>query len=212
VIPDFADLKSLAVLPSIVAGSLGKRGNIMNHGHSVLAQLLGFGPFSQFEHLVDRFSSNYGSKHFPVWNHFLCVAYSQLTRREGLCDLVACPNLQRAILYHIGIRGRRSRSTLADANERHDWRLFEALGPRLIAVAVELHQGGDIGLGFKEPLYALDSTIIDLCLTLFPWAKFRSTEAAVKAHTIIDLRGATPVFVQITTGKVHDVKVLDLIH
>ena len=125
---------------------------------------------------------------------------------------MACLNSQRSKLYHIGIRGKISRSTLADANERRDWRLFEALGHRLIATAVELYHGQDSGLGLKEPLYALDSTTIDLCLTLFPWADFRSTKAAVKAHTIIDLRGAIPVFVHITTGKVHDVNILDLIH
>ena len=168
----------------------------MNHGQSVFAQLLGFVPFSHFEHLVDRFASNHGSRHFSAWNHFLCIAYSQLTRREGLRDLVACLNSQRAKLYHIGIRGKISRSTLADTNERRDWRVFEALGHRLIAIAVELHQSEDIGLGLKEPLYALDSTTIDLCLTLFPWADFRSTKAAVKAHTIVDLRGSIPVFVQ----------------
>jgi hypothetical protein len=138
--------------------------------------------------------------------------YAQLTRREGLRDLVACLNSQRSKLYHLGIRGKISRSTLADANERRDWRVFEALGQRLIATAVELYHDQDSGLGLKEPLYALDSTTIDLCLTLFPWADFRSTKAAVKAHTIIDLRGAIPVFVHITTGKVHDVNLLDLIH
>jgi len=133
---------------------------------------------------------------------------------QYLCrrDLLACLNSQRTKLYHTGIRGKISRSTLADANKRRDWRLFKALGHRLIATAVEVHQGEDIGLGLKEPLYALDSTTIDLYLTLFPWADFRSTKAAVKAHTIVDLRGAIPVFVHITTGKVHDVNVLDLIH
>jgi hypothetical protein len=139
------------------------------------------------------------------------MMYSQLTRREGLRDLVACLNSQRAKLYHVGIRSRISRSTLAEANERRDWRLFEALGHRLIAAALELYRDEDTGLGLKEPLYAMDSTTIDLCLSLFPWADFRSTKAAVKAHTIIDLRGAIPVVVHLTTGKVHDVKILDLI-
>jgi len=125
--------------------------------------------------------------------------------------LVACLNSQRAKLYHVGIRSRVARATLADANERRDWRLFEALGQRLIAVALELYRDEDIGLGLKEPLYAMDSTVIDLCLTLFPWADFRSTKAAVKAHTIIDLRGAIPVFLTITTGKVHDVNLLDAV-
>jgi DDE family transposase/uncharacterized protein DUF4372 len=184
----------------------------MNHNRSVFAQLLDFVPFSHFEHLVDRFASNHGVRHFSAWSHLLCMMYSQLTRREGLRDLAACLNSQRSKLYHIGIRGKISRSTLADANERRDWRLFEALGHRLIAIAVELYHGEDIGLGLKEPLYAMDSTTIDLCLALFPWADFRSTKAAVKAHTIIDLRGAIPVFVHITSGKVHDVNVLDLIH
>lgn len=183
----------------------------MNRGQTVFAQLLAFVPFGHFEHLVDRFGSNHGIRHFSAWNHFLCIAYSQITRREGLRDLVACLNSHSSKLYHIGIRGKISRSTLADANERRDWRLFEALGHRLIAIAVELHQGEDIGLGLNEPLYALDSTTIDLCLSLFPWADFRSTKAAVKAHTIIDLRGSIPIFVHITTGKVHDVNVLDLI-
>jgi len=183
----------------------------MNRGRSVFAQLLDFVPYGHFEHLVDRYASNHGVRHFSAWSHFLCMMYSQLTRREGLRDLVACLNSQRAKLYHLGIRGRISRSTLADANERRDWQLFQDLGHRLIAIAVELYQGEDGGLGLKEPLYALDSTTIDLCLTLFPWADFRSTKAAVKAHTIIDLRGAIPVFVHITTGKVHDVKILDRI-
>ena len=120
-------------------------------------------------------------------------------------------NSQRAKLYHVGIRSRVSRATLADANERRDWRLFEALGQRLIAIALELYQDEDIGLGLKEPLYAMDSTTIDLCLTLFPWADFRATKAAVKAHTIIDLRGAIPVFLTITTGKVHDVNLFDAV-
>jgi hypothetical protein len=184
----------------------------MNRGRLVFAQLLDFVPYSHFEHLVDRYAANHGIRHFSAWSQLLCMIYSQLTRREGLRDLVACLNSQRSKLYHIGIRGKISRSTLADANERRDWRLFEALGHRLIAVAVELYHGEDSGLGLKEPLYAMDSTTIDLCLSLFPWADFRSTKAAVKAHTIIDLRGAIPVFVHITSGKVHDVNILDLIH
>lgn len=193
------------------AGFSGKQGDTMNRGRTVFAQLLDFVPYSHFEHLVDRFSSNHGIRHFSAWSHFLCMMYAQLTRREGLRDLVACLNTQRAKLYHVGIRSKISRSTLADANERRDWRLFEALGHRLIAIAVELYRDEDIGLGLKEPLYAMDSTTIDLCLSLFPWADFRSTKAAVKAHTIVDLRGAIPVFVHITNGKVHDVNMLDAI-
>ena len=183
----------------------------MNHGRTVFAQLLDFVPFKHFEYLVEKFLANYAVRSFSAWSHFLCLAYAQLTRRSGLRDLVACLNSQRAKLYHVGIRSRVSRATLADANERRDWRLFEALGQRLIAIALELYQDEDIGLGLKEPLYAMDSTTIDLCLTLFPWADFRATKAAVKAHTIIDLRGAIPVFLTITTGKVHDVNLLDAV-
>ena len=183
----------------------------MNRGKTVFAQLLDFVPFNHFEYLTERFAANHGIKHFSAWSQFICMAYAQLTRRDGLRDLVACLNSQKSKLYHIGIRSKVSRSTLADANERHDWRLFEALGHRLISIALELYRDEDIGLGLKEPLYAMDSTTIDLCLTLFPWAEFRSTKAAVKAHTIIDLRGSIPVFLSITTGKVHDVNLLDVI-
>lgn len=183
----------------------------MNRGRTVFAQLLQFIPFGHFEHLVDRFAANRGVSEFTAWSHLLCMTYAQLTRREGLRDLVACLNSQRSKLYHIGIRARVSKSTLADANERRDWRLFEALGQRLISIALELYRDEDIGLGLKTPLYAMDSTTIDLCLSLFPWADFRSTKAAVKAHTIIDLRGAIPVFISITTGKVHDINLLDAV-
>ena len=181
----------------------------MNRGRTVFAQLLEFVPFSHFEHLVDVYQANKGVSTFPAWNHFICLAYAQLTRRSGLRDLIACLNAQRSRLYHIGIRGAVSRSTLADAAERRDYRLFEALGQRLIVIALALYKDEDIGLGLKGPVYAMDSTTIDLCLSLFPWADFRQTKAAVKAHVIIDLRGAIPVFLAITTGKAHDVRLLD---
>ena len=181
----------------------------MNRGRTVFAQLLEFVPFCHFEHLVDVYQANKGVSTFPAWSHFICLAYAQLTRRSGLRDLVACLNAQRLRLYHVGIRGTVSRSTLADAAERRDYRLFEALGQRLIVMALALYGDEDIGLGLKGPVYAMDSTTIDLCLSLFPWADFRQTKAAVKAHVIIDLRGAIPVFLTITTGKVHDVRLLD---
>ncbi|CAG0993435.1 hypothetical protein BURK2_02524 [Burkholderiales bacterium] len=181
----------------------------MNRGRTVFAQLLEIVPFSHFEHLVDVYQANKGVSTFPAWSHFICLAYAQLTRRAGLRDLVACLNAQRAKLYHIGIRGAVSRSTLADAAERRDFRLFEALGQRLIVIALALYENEDIGLGLKGPVYAMDSTTIDLCLSLFPWADFRRTKAAVKAHVIIDLRGVIPIFLTITTGKVHDVRLLD---
>ena len=181
----------------------------MNSGRTVFAQLLDFVPFGHFEHLVDKYQANRWTRDFTAWSHFICMAYAQFTRREGLRDLIACLNSQSAKLYHVGLRNRVTRSTLADANERRNCELFESLGQRLIEMATNLHKDQDIGLGLKEPLYAMDSTTIDLCLKLFPWADFRSTKAAVKAHTVIDLRGAIPVMITITTGKVHDVKALD---
>lgn len=184
----------------------------MNHGRTVFAQLLEFVPFSHFEHLVDVYQANKGVTTFSAWGHFVCLAYAQLTRRSGLRDLEACLNAQRSKLYHIGIRSTVSRSTLADAAERRDYRLFEALGQRLIVLALALYGDEDIGLGLKGPVFAMDSTTIDLCLSLFPWAHFRQTKAAVKAHVVMDLRGAIPVFISITTGKVHDVRLLDEIN
>jgi hypothetical protein len=181
----------------------------MNRGRTVLVQLLEFVPFSHFEYLVDVYQANKGVREFTAWNHFICLAYAQLTRRSGLRDLVACLNAQHAKLYPIGIRGSVSRSTLADAAERRDYRLFEALGQRLITTALALYGDEDIGLGLKGPVYAMDATTIDLCLSLFPWAHFRRTKAAVKAHVMIDLRGAIPVFLALTTGKVHDVRLLN---
>ena len=181
----------------------------MNSGRTVFAQMLGFVPFAHFEHLVDKYQSNRWTRDFTAWSHFICMAYAQLTRREGLRDLIACLNSQKSKLYHVGLRHRITRSTLADANERRSSELFESLAQRLIELAIALHKDHDIGLVLKEPLYAMDSTTIDLCLKLFPWADFRTTKAAVKAHTVIDLRGAIPVMLTITTGKVHDVKALD---
>lgn len=176
---------------------------------SVFAQLLSFVPLKHFEYLVRKYSANHGTHSFTAWPHFVAMSYAQLTRRDGLRDLVACLNSQHSKLYALGLRQKLSRSTLADAAERRDWRLFEALGQRLITQALALHSNDSLALGLKEPLYAMDSTVIDLCLSLFAWADFKSTKAAVKAHTIIDLRGAIPVFLCITTGKTGDSTVLD---
>lgn len=181
----------------------------MNTGRTVFAQLLAVVPFKHFEYLVNKHESNRWTRDFTAWSHFICMAYAQLTRREGLRDLIACLNSQSSKLYHVGLRQRVSRSTLADANERRDSALFEALGHRLTEMALVLYQDHDIGLGLQEPLYAMDSTTIDLCLSLFPWADFRSTKAGIKAHTVIDLRGTIPVMLTITTGKVSDVGLLD---
>jgi hypothetical protein len=170
----------------------------MYKGRTVFAQLLEVVPF---KHLVNIHQANRWTRDFTAWSHFICMAYAQFTRREGLRDLIVCLNSQSTKLYHCGLRQRVSRSTLADANERRDSHLFEALGKRLIEIALDLYKDHDIGLGLSEPLYAMDSTTIDLCLKLFPWADFRSTKAGVKAHTVIDLRGAIPVMLSITTGK-----------
>lgn len=176
---------------------------------SVFAQLLKFLPFDHFEHLVDAFSANRGIKTLPAWAHLVCMSYAQLTRREGLRDLVACLNSHHHQLYHLGIRHRLTRSTLADAAHRRDWRLFEALGQRLIATALSLYKQEAIPLGLTEPLYALDSTTITLCMSLFTWAHFRSTKSGVKAHTLLDLRATIPVFVCITNADVADSPQLD---
>jgi hypothetical protein len=181
----------------------------MHTGRTVFAQLLAVVPFKHFEYLVNKHQSNYWTRGFTAWSHFICMAYAQLTRREGLRDLIACLNSHSSKLYHVGLRQRVSRSTLADANERRDAVLFEGLGKRLTEMALDVYRDHDIGLGLKEPLYAMDSTTIDLCLSLFPWADFRSTKAGIKAHTVIDLRGSIPVMLTITTGKVSDVGLLD---
>ena len=184
----------------------------MNAGKTVFAQFLGFVPFHHFEHLVDKFGSNRWVHSFSAWSHFICMAYAQLTRRRGLRDLVACLNSQHTKLYHTGLRQRVSRSTLAEANELRDARLFEALGQRLISQALDLYRTDAMPLGLHEPLYAMDATVIDLCLNLFAWADARSTKAGIKAHVALDLRGAIPVLLTLTTAKVADSSQLDALH
>lgn len=184
----------------------------MNAGKTVFAQFLGFVPFHHFEHLVDKFGSNRWMHSFSAWSHFICMAYAQLTRRRGLRDLVACLNSQHTKLYHAGLRQRVSRSTLAEANELRDARLFEALGQRLIIQALDLYRTEPMPLGLHEPLYAMDATVIDLCLNLFAWADARSTKAGIKAHVALDLRGAIPVLLTLTTAKVADSSQLDALH
>jgi hypothetical protein len=181
----------------------------MNTGRTVFAQLLGIVPFSHFEHLVDKYHAYRWTRDFTAWSYFICMAYAQLTCTEDLRDLNACLNSQSSTLYHMGLRKRVSRSTLADANKRRESDLFEALGQRLIKMALASYQNHDIGLGLTDPLYAMDSTTIDLCLKLFPWTDFRSTKTGIKAHAVIDLRGSIPVMLTITTGKVSDVGLLD---
>jgi hypothetical protein len=184
----------------------------VNTASSVFGQLLAIVPYSHFEHLVDKHRSNHWVRTFTAWSQFICLSYAQLTRRDGLRDLVACLNSHHRKLYHAGLSKPVARTTLARANENRSFVLFEGLATRLIKLAVDEYREQALPLGLSESLYALDSTTIDLCLTLFPWADFRQTKAAIKAHTVIDLRGAIPVMVSITTGKVHDVHALDTLH
>ncbi len=181
----------------------------MNSGKSVFRQLLQFLPRHDFALCVRRYRGDHWVRTFTAFDQFLCLAYAQLTGRESLRDIETCLNSHREKLYHVGFRGAVSRTTLADASERRDYRIFQDFGHVLIGIAQGFYRDEPLAIELKQPLYAFDSTTIDLCLSLFPWAKFRKTKAAVKMHTLIDLRGSIPTFVAVTTGKVHDVKMLD---
>ncbi len=181
----------------------------MNSGKTVFKQLLQFLPRYEFNLCVSRYRGEHWVKKFSTYDQLLCLAYAQMAGRESLRDIETCLNSHQEKLYHIGFRGDVSRATLADANERRDWRIFQDFGHVLIRMAQQLYQSESIAVELAQPLYAFDSTTIDLCLSLFPWAEFRKTKAAVKMHTLIDLRGPIPTWVAITTGKVHDVRMLD---
>src|ERR1700720_4192905 len=181
----------------------------MNLGRTVFSQIISHLPDREFRRCVERYGGDYRLRGFSCWDQFLCMAFAQFTYRESLRDIEACLRSSPDKLYHMGIRGRVSRSTLADANETHDWRIFADFAQRLIAMARPLYASDPIGAELDQSLYALDSTTIDLCLSLFPWAKFREHKAAVKIHTLLDLHGNIPTFIRITDGKVHDVNILD---
>lgn len=181
----------------------------MNVGRSVFAQLIAFLPDREFRRCVARYNGDRRLRAFSCWDQFLCMAFAQLTFREGLRDIEACLRSSPSRLYHLGIRGKVSRSTLADANEKHDWRIFADFAQILIQRARNLYADDPFGVELKQTAYALDSTTVDLCLALFPWARFRQRKGAVKLHTLIDLRGNIPTFIYITDGLVHDVNVLD---
>ena len=168
-----------------------------------------FAPLFQFHQCVDRYNGNYKVITFTCLDQFLCMAFAQLTYRESLRDIEACLRVAKPKLYHMGIRSNVSRNTLAHANENRDWRIYADFAQVLIKSARELYANEDFGLELKNAVYAFDSTTIDLCLSVFPWAKFRNTKAAVKLHTLLDLRGNIPVVISITNGKMHDVKALD---
>jgi transposase len=181
----------------------------MNQGRTVFSQLISFLPDREFRRCVERYHGDLRLRDFTCWNQYLAMAFAQLTYRESLRDIEACLGSLQGKLYHLGFRGKVARSTLADANESRDWRIFADFAQRLITTARRLYASDPMGVDLDQSLYALDSTTIDLCLSLFPWAKFRTHKAAVKMHTLLDLRGNIPTFIRITDGKVHDVNILD---
>jgi hypothetical protein len=181
----------------------------MYKGKLVFSQLMSFLPKYEFDKCVSRYRGHYKVKDFSCWDQFLCMSFAQLTYRESLRDIEVCLRSMQSKLYHMGFRCKISRSTLADANENRDWRIYADFAQVLIHHARRLYSDDDFGLELAETVYALDSTTIDLCLSLFPWATFRKTKGAIKLHTLLDLRGNIPVFIEITHGRFHDVNILD---
>jgi hypothetical protein len=181
----------------------------MNQGRTIFSQLISFLPDREFRRCVERYQGDIRLRGFSCWDQYLAMAFAQLTYRESLRDIEACLRSMQGKLYHLGFRGKVARSTLADANESHDWRIFANFAQVLIGIARPLHARDPIGVDLEQSLYALDSTTIDLCLSLFPWAKFRRRKAAVKMHTLLDLHGNIPTFIRVTSGDVHDVNILD---
>jgi hypothetical protein len=181
----------------------------VNQGRTVFSQLLGFLPDREFRRCVARYGGDTRLRGFSCWDQFLSMGFAQLTYRDGLRDVEACLRSLGGELYHMGFHGRVSRSTLADANDSHDWRIYADFAQVLIRLARPLYVSDPIGVDLDQGLYALDSTTIDLCLSLFPWAGFRKNKGAVKMHTLLDLHGNIPTFISITSGKVHDVNILD---
>jgi transposase len=180
-------------------------------GQTLFAQLMEFVPWTTFTRLVERYGGDHRVRTLTCAEQFRAMAFAQLTYRESLRDIETCLLAQAAKLYHTGFREPVRRSTLADANETRDWRIYAALAQTLIVRARKLYAGEDLGLDLQNTVYALDSTTIDLCLSVFPWAHFRSTRSAVKMHTLLDLRGNIPSFIHISDGKLHDVHALDML-
>ncbi len=183
----------------------------MNVGKTLFAQLMDFLPWTTFARYVARYSGDKGVRTLNCAEQFRVMAFAQLTYRESLRDIETCLSAQADKLYHMGFREPVRRSTLADANESRDWRIWADFAQRLIIQARALYEAEDLGLELSNTVYALDSTTIDLCLSLFPWAHFRSTKAAVKMHTLLDLKGSIPSFIHVSDGKLHDVHALDLL-
>ncbi len=181
----------------------------MRQGKTVFAQLMDFVPAQEFRRCVDRYQGNYKVSTFSCWDQFLCMAFAQLTYRESLRDIETCLRALGPRLYHAGIRGHVAHSNLADANEGRDFRIYADLARTLIATARELYAGEDFGVELAETVYALDCTTIDVCLALFPWARYRALNAAVKMHTLLDLQGNIPAFIDVKPAKIHEVNILD---
>lgn len=180
----------------------------MNAGRTVFAQLMAHAPHEEFQRCVAHYGGERYLKSFSCWDQFLAMAFAQLTYRESLRDIETCLHSMRGKLYHMGLRATVARLTLADANEDRDWRIFADFGQSLVNIVRPLHAGDPLGVELDHALYALDATTIDLCLSLFPWARFRENKAAVKLHTLLDLRGNIPMFLHISDGKRHEVSVL----
>jgi hypothetical protein len=181
----------------------------LNTGKLLFAQLMDFIPWTSFARSVARYGGDHRVRSFPCAEQYRAMAFAQLTYRESLRDIDVCLNAQPNKLYPMGFRSAVRRSTLADANETRDWRIYSELAERLMAQARKLYASDSFGVDLKAAAYALDSTTIDLCMSLFPWAHFRATQSAVKMHTLLDLRGSIPTFLRITTGDKHDVNILD---
>jgi hypothetical protein len=181
----------------------------MYTGQFLFAQLMAFLPKRDFHCCVRKYRGNYRTRKFSCLDQFLCMAFAQLTYRASLRDIEICLNSLKPKLYHVGIRGNIARNTLAKANQNRDWRIYADFAAILIARARKLYAGDSLSIELEQTVYAFDSTTIDLCLALFPWARFRKRKGAIKLHTLIDLRGNIPCFVHISSGKMHDVKALD---
>ena len=181
----------------------------MNQGRTVFAQLISFVSHNEFNRCVARYGGNKSVRSFSCWDQFLTMAFAQLTYRESLRDIEVCLAAQRQKLYHAGFSGPVKRATLADANEKRDWRIYRDFAQSLIQIARPLYAHSDLGLELEGTAYAFDATTIDLCLSLFPWAQFRRRKAAIKLHTLLEIHSAIPVFIAITSGAIHEVNLLD---
>ncbi len=181
----------------------------MHAGRMVFSQLMDHLPSHEFHKCVERYRGDYKFRGFSCQDQFFCFAFAQLTFRESLRDIESCLRSVDNKLYHMGFRGKISRSTMADANEAHDWRIYADFAQVLVNIARPMYAKEPLGFDLNNTVYALDSTTIDLCLSVFPWARFRAHKAAVKMHTLLDIRGPIPTFIEVSDGKMADVKILD---